>query len=392
MFKRLEVDNFKSLVKFSVNLGSTCAIVGNNATGKSTILQAIDFLCSSVREDFDIMLERRGWSVVNVKSKLSSSNKISFKSTIVLEENRDCIYEWEMVLVAYTGKNEILLQSESVKCDDEVLLSYISEKGGYIRGETETSQGISLPDAMVAHASIMRMFMRSEKVDERLRRLIRFLLNSSSFEMLSPNEMRLSSRGNPASIGMSGKNLPSFIKQLNDEQRQSFMNKVLYVLEGRISGVEAKTQGKPGWTQIDSTENYKNRTLRVSSKEMSDGMLRLLAFVAISEIEKPEATMLLDEVENGININYAERLLKVLAEMYIAKRHQLIMTTHSTVFLDYIEPENIIYLYRDEDGATKAVNLFGTEEMKEQLEYMYPGEVILNMSQTEILEKVLLNE
>ena len=170
------------------------------------------------------------------------------------------------------------------------------------------------------------------------------------------------------------------------------MNKVLYVLEGRISGVEAKTQGKPGWTQIDSTENYKNRTLRVSSKEMSDGMLRLLAFVAISEIEKPEATMLLDEVENGININYAERLLKVLAEMYIAKRHQLIMTTHSTVFLDYIEPENIIYLYRDEDGATKAVNLFGTEEMKEQLEYMYPGEVILNMSQTEILEKVLLNE
>lgn len=391
MFKRLEVDNFKSLVKFSVDLGSTCAIVGNNATGKSTILQAIDFLCSSVREDFDIMLERRGWNVVNVKSKLSASNKISFKSMIVLADNRDHIYEWEMVLGAYTGKNEILLQSECVKCDGEFLLSYSNEKGGFIRGETETAQEIGLPDAMVAHASVMRMFIRSEKVDERLRRLMRFLLNSSSFEMLSPNEMRLSSRGNPASIGMSGKNLPSFIKQLNDEQRQSFMNKVLYVLEGRISDVEAKTQGKPGWTQINSIENYKNRTLRVSSKEMSDGMLRLLAFVAISEIQKPEAIMLLDEVENGININYAERLLKVLTDMYVEKRHQLIMTTHSTVFLDYIEPENIIYLYRDEDGATKAANLFGTEEMKEQLEYMYPGEIILNMSQTEILEKLLTN-
>ena len=36
-------------------------------------------------------------------------------------------------------------------------------------------------------------------------------MQSSSFEMLSPNEMRLSSRGVKESIGMSGKNLPSFM-------------------------------------------------------------------------------------------------------------------------------------------------------------------------------------
>ncbi len=394
MFKRLEIDNFKSLVKFSIDLGTTCAIVGNNATGKSTILQAVDFLCSSVKEDFSIMLERRGWSVVNVKSKLysSSMNKISFRSIIELEEDdKTSNYDWEMVLIAYTGRNEILLQSESIKWNGEELLCYISEKGGDIRG-AETGQKIRLPEAMVVHSSIMKMFCKTEKIDKRLSRLIRFLLNSSSFEMLSPNEMRLSSRGNVASIGMSGKNLPSFIKQLDEEQKKSFMRKVTYVLDGRITDVEAKTQGKPGWTQINSIENYDKKTLRVTSKEMSDGMLRLLAFIAISEIQKPEAIMLLDEVENGININYAERLLEILSAMYHEKRHQLIMTTHSTVFLDYIEPQNIVYLYRNQEGATRAVKLFGSKEMENQLEYMYPGEVILNMSQAEILDKLLTKE
>ncbi|MBR5128016.1 MAG: AAA family ATPase [Roseburia sp.] len=392
MFKRIEVDNFKSLVKFSVDLGPTCAIVGNNATGKSTILQAIDFICSSIKEDFNVMLERRGWNVTNVKSKLSTSNKMYFRSLIGLEKDGLVVnYDWELTLLAYAGKNEILLHSEKIVCEDEILLSYSSERGGYLKSG-ESTQRISLPEEMMAHSSVLKMFSSSMRTDKRIRDLILFLLYSSSFEMLSPNEMRLSSRGIASSIGMSGKNLPSFIKKMNEEQKNNFMKKVSYVLDGRISDVETKTQGKPGWTQIDSIENYEKKVIRVSSKEMSDGMLRLLAFIAISELQRPQATMLLDEVENGINANYAEKLIRILSDMYTEKRHQLIMTTHSTVFLDYIQPENIIYLYRDGEGATRALKLFGTEEMKKQLEYMYPGEVVLNMSQSEILEKLLANE
>lgn len=75
--------------------------------------------------------------------------------------------------------------------------------------------------------------------------------------------------------------------------------------------------------------------------------------------------------------------------MYEERGHQLILTTHSTVFMDYIPPEKIIYLYRDDDGYTKSVQLFEGEQMKEQLDYMYPGEILLNMSQVELLDKLL---
>ena len=43
MFKKLEIDNFKSLVNFSMEFTPMTVIIGNNATGKSSILQAIDF-------------------------------------------------------------------------------------------------------------------------------------------------------------------------------------------------------------------------------------------------------------------------------------------------------------------------------------------------------------
>lgn len=56
---------------------------------------------------------------------------------------------------------------------------------------------------------------------------------------------------------------------------------------------------------------------------MSDGMLRLLALAAISEIKSSNATMLLDEIENGVNTNYAEQLLEILKEMYAAKKLSL---------------------------------------------------------------------
>lgn len=87
MFKRLVVNNFKSLVRFSIEFSPMTVLIGNNASGKSTVLQALDFLCNSVKEDFAIIIERRDWKVENIKSKLTNANNrlISFESEIALQ-------------------------------------------------------------------------------------------------------------------------------------------------------------------------------------------------------------------------------------------------------------------------------------------------------------------
>ena len=293
-----------------------------------------------------------------------------------------------MVLQTNVKKNTIHLISESIIdiLKDEVLLEYKNTAGGFINDGGEL---IDIPANFIVSSSCMKIIKEIKNVEYRLKNIADFFENSASFELLSPKDMRLSSRGEVKTIGESGRNLPSFIKQMNNIQKEHFMTKVKKILGERIDDVSASIQGKPGWTQINVKEHYKCKDIEFSSKEISDGILRVLAFVAITEIDASDSVFLLDVIENGINVDYAEPLMKVLGKMYEDSSHQLIVTTHSTVFLDYVEYEQIVFLYRDDNGITKAQYMFENEALKEKLEYMYPGEIILNMSQREIAEMLL---
>ena len=391
MIKTFNLDNFKSLNNLSINLQPMTVIVGNNATGKSSILQAIDFVCGCVNDDFSVLLERRGWTVDNIRSKFirSGTARISFGVEVALEEPVNTTLKWGMVLQPNVAKNQLHLVSEEIVDLDtkETLVQYKASAGGWIKGDKEE---LSIMPNFVITSSCLKVIQHLHGVDSRLNRLVDFFDNSESFEMLVPDNMRLSSRGIVKNIGETGKNLPSFIRQMSAEQKNNFMSKLKRIMGARISDVSASVKGKPGWTLINVKEHYDTGDVEFSSKEISDGILRVLAFIAISEIEPANAIFLLDEVENGINSDYAEAMIDVLSEIYEESRHQLVLTTHSTVFLDYVKPEQIVLLYRDQNGSTRADNLFDSKEIRDKLEYMYPGEILLNMSQKEIIRRNIL--
>ncbi len=70
MITSLRIDNFKSFHNFHMNFTEFTVIVGNNASGKSSVLQAISFLVRSADEDFDTILEQRGLQIEDIKSNL----------------------------------------------------------------------------------------------------------------------------------------------------------------------------------------------------------------------------------------------------------------------------------------------------------------------------------
>ena len=70
---------------------------------------------------------------------------------------------------------------------------YQKGEDGFIKNEGKDTN--VLPRALAIKSSALRMLNRDETIDYRIKYFIDFLENSSSFEMLSPNEMRLSSRG-----------------------------------------------------------------------------------------------------------------------------------------------------------------------------------------------------
>lgn len=392
MLCRLEVDNFKTLNQFRMELSPLTVVVGNNASGKSTVLQVLDLLCSSVQEDFNSILTRRGWNVSDLRSKcrnrLSSRLVISADFHLMVEGEMRRL-RWELALQYAVQKNALSLYSEKVSDleKDQVYLEYTDKGVCMFQARQETVRFPRLsPDASVLKVAVDDR--RDQKEYPELAALKRYLMGIRSFELLSPDQMRSSSRGKSANLSVSGKNLPSFLKNMSDSQKALFLEKLHRLLGSRMEDVTTETKGKPGWTYVNVTEKYNDLQYTISSRHLSDGMLRLLAFVGLSESEDG-TLLLLDEIENGINSSYAEELMQIFYEMSKNGR-QLLTTTHNVVFLDYVEKEDIIYLYRDEKtGRTIAEKIFELPELREKLEYMYPGEIIYNTSNQKLIELCL---
>ncbi|WP_026661140.1 AAA family ATPase [Butyrivibrio sp. AC2005] len=380
MITRCYVNNFKSLMNFSITLNNMNVIIGKNFTGKSSFLQALDFVFGSARDDFNIWLERRGLRVESIKSKFGNSNKMTFINEFEIEdETGDCYkLEWTLEVNAVIAKKELSLLSEKIVSDngDELLKYNKSELALYVMGEDMV--GNFSNSGLVFKSSTLKNLRDVKGIDYRLNLLISEIDKFKSFDMLTPENMRLSSRGTSDVIEASGKNLPAFIKKMNPEQKMHFLDKVHWLLNGKISEVGTETKGQPGWTQIIVDENYDGRNIKINSKEMSDGMIRLLAFVAITEMTSKGSIFMLDEIENGINSEYAEKVMRLLNNTCREKNVQMVITTHSTVMMDYVDPDSLIMIYRKKDGTSKAIKLLDNQTFKEKAEYMYPGEIILN--------------
>lgn len=390
MIKHFEVDNFKSLVDFSIDLTETSYIVGNNGAGKSNFLQAIDFVCSSIDEDFEIFLERRNWTIENIKSKFTNSADIKFKLLIELNDDK---YEWCVTLKTVKTQNKIELKKETVKKNNNPLLCF---------GNTSNTQkkfkymdNVVTPiefGGMTFHSSTMKNMSKNNSAWEDLKPLIDFIKNTRSYELLSPDHMRQSSRGKKLSIGSSGRDLPAYIKSMTPKRREQVEKELNYLLNGKAKAIGTEDRGRPGWTQVTIEESYERKIIKINSKEMSDGFLRLLAFVVISTEEQMSSVVLLDEIENGINLEYAEKIVDLFKKYSRKSSSQLILTTHNTVILDYVDKNDIIYFFRGEEGESKAVRLFGNRKMLDKLTYMYPGEVLINTSANEIIKSILAED
>ena len=375
-----------------MDLDPFTVVVGNNMSGKSTVLQALDFLSNIVKEDFTVFLDRRGWKVADIKSQMQKSQKMTFACDLeLMVEGEMASVQWKIEILAYALKNIMELSREEIRVQreegDDSILNYAQPSGGYMIDKM--GKCTAFPEKLLFRSSVMKMFdLDNYPVIQALKV---FFEKLESFELLSPDKMRLSSRGDTNTIGNAGEKLPSFVKSMNQIQKEDFESKIEELLGKRIVSVDAKTKGKPGWTELISEERYGAKTMKIKSKNMSDGMLRLLAFLAICEMDP--CTMLLDEIENGINLDYAEQIVHILDENCKSKNNQLIVTTHSPIFLDYVQKENIRYLYREPaSGNCKCSSLAQNTELNEKLQYLYPGELFMNMCNKDIVDLLLKQE
>ncbi|MEY8251395.1 MAG: AAA family ATPase, partial [Colwellia sp.] len=123
MITSIKIDNFKSLVDFELSLSKFNCLVGLNGAGKSTVLQALDFLSQLMIGDIEQWLKLRQWENSDLNSKLTKKRNIDYIVTLDVEGK-------EVVWRGSFNRSSLRCVKESITEDGEKILSV--EDGSYI--------------------------------------------------------------------------------------------------------------------------------------------------------------------------------------------------------------------------------------------------------------------
>jgi predicted ATPase len=124
---------------------------------------------------------------------------------------------------------------------------------------------------------------------------------------------------------------------------------------------------------------------RIPSNLVSDGVFLFLGYLYIVLGPEPASVLLIEEPETGIHPGLLRQLIKLFRDMTTGAHGgpptQIILTTHSPMLLNLVEPEEIRIVRRGEDGATTVTPFTNRPDLQKLLDYQGPGEIWVNQGE-----------
>ncbi len=382
MIKSLWIDNFKSLVDFDLDLAKLSCLVGLNGAGKSTVLQAMDFLSQLMVGDLDDWLQQRQWDSADINSKLTKKSNIDFKLVVDLAEFGEVVWSGSI------NRKTLRCSQERVEDKHRVLLRVdgneclLREPMNFRKGAVFTEKF----SIVFEYQGSILSSLKDKQTNALLQALKTAILDIRSLDLLSPELLRSRAKTSQGKLGLGGQRLSAFIHESGDEGREQ-LKQALKCVYQQLESVDTRSL-RSGWKQLEITEKFEGHILKSSARHINDGMLRLMAI--LTQLSDGNAFLLFDEIENGINAE----LIEFLIDHLVATKHQVLVTTHSPMILNFLEDsvavESVIYLYKNSQGFTRSIKFFNIPSMAEKLKFMGVGEVFIDTDLTQLYQEIEL--
>lgn len=362
MITGFSVRNFKNLAAIPpgegqlIEFGRLNALIGPNGCGKSSLLQAIDFLRAFFRSSVEVYLQERGWEYNDLPNLRQARRVIRWNLTAKLDANAAGVgegtYRYSIRLQPrrYLGVGEEELRWTSPAGEERVLLDRHGRRFQLLNrrtGEDEQFETVGLP------ASVMSQLddSRDRKAYPEMLRFREWIESFRSFLIWDPKVLRNPDRGKHHGLGPSGEHLAAIIGQLKDKNPVAFKKLVRRVrrLFPTVTDISVSGRGW-GWRGLRLHEGN-GKVVEFNSRQMSEGILRFLAIATLLYSDRIPAVITLEEPENGMHPQLIRDIVQVLRELTQRKppnRCQVFFTTHSPYVLDEFldHPEEVYCLDR----------------------------------------------
>lgn len=353
--ENLRVVNYRALKLFELkHLTPLTVLLGPNGSGKSTVFDVFNFLSECFQFGLRHAWDRRGRAkelktrgqegpiIVEIKYRESPGAKLmAYRLAVDEEDGKPVVAE------------EWLAWTRGVRAGRPFrFLDYKRGQGIAVSGEEpdETGHRVETPlrSADLIAVNTLGQFAEHPRVAA-----LREFITDWYVSYLSIDDTRSQPEAGPQErLSKSGDNLPNVIQYLKEQHPQR-LKRIFDVLGQRVPRLEeVRADPMPdGRLLLQIKDAPFDRP--VLSRYVSDGTLKLLAYLTVLYDPDPPQFIGIEEPENFLH----PRLLPELAEecRKATERSQLLVTTHSPFFLNAIRPKEVRVLYRDEQGFTQTV-------------------------------------
>lgn len=356
-------------------------VIGRNGVGKSTLFDAFGFLADCLLTDVETAcdLKQRG-GIERLRSK-GQLEPIYFE--IYYRESRGerpITYELEIDVDAHGRPyvlSEVLRQRRKKQKHGQPFPFLKLRNGvGHVWAgedalsdstegeENNSSTSIELTDLRQLGIATLGTLKEHPRIKK-----FRDFLKGWYLSYFTPDAARsLPTAGPQKHLNIHGDNIGNVVQFMEREHKAAFQT-ILNVISSKIPGIE----------KIDTKETDDKRLLLrfndsafqdpFYAQQMSDGTLKVFAYLLMIEDPSPPPFICIEEPENGLYHKLLDNLINEFRKHAESKNgSQIFITTHQPYLVDALSPDEVWILEKEKDGfstITRARDVPNVQELYE---------------------------
>jgi predicted ATPase len=338
-------------------------VIGKNGTGKSTLFDAFGFVADCLTADVESacdMKQRGGFERLRSKGaadalrfevyyrEAPNERPITYELAIAIDDSGRPFVESEVLKQRRKGQ-KYGRPYPFLRLHHGKGLVWAGEEAVELEGEEDRAQeSVELTDLRQLGIATLGTLREHPRIKR-----FRDFLKGWYLSYFYPDAARsLPSAGPQRHLNVHGDNIGNVVQFMEREHKARFkgiLDRIAAKIPG-ISGIDTHvTEDKRVLLRFDDGAAFQDPFF---AQQMSDGTLKVFAYLLLLEDPDPPPFICIEEPENGLY----HKLLETLAQEFRAHATgkkgapQIFVTTHQPYFVDALAPEEVWVLQKGTDG------------------------------------------